>query len=93
MTYFTQNKKTFTLPKADQPLLMEGLVIKNEPRIKILGIIFDQNLKYREHILRARDKGIKAVLALKQLKNLRPEVAKKLFYSKVSSITDYALPM
>ena len=40
-----------------------------------------------------QDKGIKAALALKRLKNLRPEVTRKLFYSKVTSITDYASPI
>lgn len=55
-----------------------------------MGVILDQGLKYRE---RARDKGIKAALALKRLRNLRPEVAGKLFYSKVTSITHYASPI
>ena len=72
---------------------MGGQVIKSKPRIKILGVILDQGLKYREHISGARDKGIKAALALKRLKNPRPEVARKLFYSKVTSITDYASPI
>lgn len=66
-------------------------IIKGEPKIKILGVILDQSLKYREHISKARDKEIKAALALKQLKNLRSKITKKLFYSKVTSITDYAL--
>ena len=93
MTHFTRNKKTLTSPGADQPLIMGGQVIESEPTIKILGVTLDQGLKDREHISGARDKGIKAALALKRVKNLRPEVARKLFYSKVTSITDYASPI
>lgn len=83
MTHFTNNKRLLISPGVDQPLLMRGQVIKSEPRIKILGVILDQGLKYREHISQARDKGIKAALALKRLKNLRPEVARKLFTQKL----------
>lgn len=93
MTHFTQNNRTLTSPGANQLLLMGEQVIESKPTIKILGVTLDQGFKYRKHILGARDKGIKAALAPKRLKNLRPEVARKLFHSKVTSITDYASPI
>lgn len=93
MTHFTRNKRLLTAPGVERPLLMDGQVINNAPMIKIFGVILDQGLRYKEYISAARDKGIKAALALKRLKNLRPEVAKKLFYSKATFFKDYASPI
>lgn len=93
MTHFTCNKRLLRSSGADPSLLMEGQVIKRKPRIKILGVILDQGLEYREHASGARDKRIKTILALKQLKNSRLEVAMKLSYSKVISITDHVSPI
>ncbi len=45
--------------------------------------------KHKEKILKAKDKGIKAALALNQLQNLRLGVKKRLFYSKLTPVTDY----
>lgn len=74
-------------------MIIDGQIINAKLSIKILGVILDQRLRYKEHILRARDKRIKAALALKWLKNLRPEVTKRLFYSKVTLGTDYPSPI
>ncbi len=93
LTYFTRNKRFSDSPNANQPLIMGDQSIVAKPVMKILGVILDSGLKYKEHILRARDKGIKAALALKRLRNLRPETARKLFHSKVTPITDYASPI
>lgn len=69
---------------------MSGQTIKASLQIKILGVILDQALRYKEHVSKAGDKGVKAALALKRLRNLRPETARKLFKSKVAPAMDYA---
>ncbi len=58
--------------------------------VKILGLILDQKLNYKAHIARASKKGVNAALALKRLKNLRPETARRLFQAKVVPVIDDA---
>lgn len=90
LTHFTRNKRRLNATGADLPLLMSGQTIKASPQIRILGVILDQALRYKEHVSKAGDKGVKAALALKRLSNLRPETARKLFKSKVAPAVDYA---
>lgn len=90
LTHFTRNKRRLNAPGADLPLFMSGQTIKASLQIKILGVILDQALRYKEHVSKAADKGVKAALALKRLSNLRPETARKLFKSKVAPAMDYA---
>lgn len=69
---------------------MIGQTIKVSLQIKILGVNLDQALLYKKYVFKEGDKGVKAVLALKKLRNLRLETAQKLFKSKVVSAIDYA---
>lgn len=68
---------------------MDLITIQSSKTIKILGIILDQGLGYIEHIIRARDKGVKAALALKRLQNIRPETSRQLLRATVTSASDY----
>lgn len=90
LTHFTRNNRRPNAPGADVPLVMSGQTIKASPQNKILGVILDQALRYKEHISKAGDKGVKAALALKRLSNLRPETTRKLFKSKVAPAIGYA---
>jgi hypothetical protein len=47
--------------------------------VKLLGVVFDQNLRFKRHIARAGKRGINAVLALKRIKRLTPKIARQLF--------------
>lgn len=62
-------------------------------QVKILGVILDQKLNYKAHIAHASQKGVNAALALKKLKNLRPETAQRLFQAKIVPVVDYASPI
>ncbi|CZT52859.1 uncharacterized protein RSE6_14253 [Rhynchosporium secalis] len=63
--------------KADaQPFTIKGQAVKPKERVKILGVIMDAKLKYREHMARAASKGLEAVLAPKRLKGLSPATAR-----------------
>lgn len=53
----------------------------------------DQKLNYKAHIARASQKGVNAALALKRLKNLRPETARRLFQAKIVPVVDYTSPI
>ena len=50
-------------------------------------------LTYKPHIAKAAKRGIKAALALKRLKNLKPETTCQLFVLTVAPVVDYALPI
>lgn len=89
LTHFTRNKWRLNTPGANLPLLMSGQTIKASLQIKILGVILNQALRYKEHVSKAGDKRVKAALALKRLRNLRPEIARKLFKSIIALAIDY----
>ena len=90
MTHFTLNKKALQSTMALKSLTLNGVCIHPSPKLKLLGVVLDQKLKYHEHIGNAVKRGIAAVLALKRLRNLRPETARRLYSSTVTPVTDYA---
>lgn len=55
-----------------------SLIIKDQriytfQKVKILSVVLDSELHYSSHIARTCKQDINIVLALKQLKNLRPK--------------------
>lgn len=58
--------------------------------IKVLGVILDSRLKYREHIARAASKGLNAAMELKRLKGLSAATSRQLFTATVAPVVDYA---
>lgn len=75
MTHFTRHKKKLREGSETQGITMDQITIHGSKTIKILGVILDQGLRYIEHVTTARDKGIKAALALKHLQNQRPKAS------------------
>lgn len=90
MTHFTRNKKKLLTQGRDSSLTLNGTAIKPSLRLKLLGVVLDQRLQYQEHIGNVAKKGVLATLALKRLRNLRPEMVKRLYISTVIPVTDYA---
>jgi hypothetical protein len=64
-----------------------------EPKdhVKILGVLMDVRLKYKEHIARAASKGLEVVMELQRLRGLSPATAQQLFTLIVAPVVDYAL--
>ncbi|KAJ5555849.1 hypothetical protein N7535_008280 [Penicillium sp. DV-2018c] len=60
------------------------------PNVKLLGVVFDQNLRFREHVARATKRGIRAAHALARLKGVPPATARQLFSSLVQAAVLYA---
>lgn len=58
--------------------------------VKVLGLIMDTRLKYKEHIARASSKGLEAAMQLRRLKGLTPSTARRLFTAMVAPIVDFA---
>jgi hypothetical protein len=51
-------------------IVFKGEVIAPKLEVKILGVIIDSTLQYRNYIARTATKGLNAALALKRLKIL-----------------------
>lgn len=94
LTHFTKNSFKLTAEGAASAHIQFGQeIIKPKPEVKLLGVVFDQKLTYKHHIAKAAKKGIKAALALKRLKNLKPEISRLLFTSTVAPVVVYASPI
>jgi hypothetical protein len=86
--HFTRNQRHRQLPAV--PLNVDGAIVAPVSEVKILGVILDQDLRFKSHIGKAAGKGMTAVLALRRLRGLPPSVARQLFISTVASKIDYA---
>lgn len=73
----------------------ESFIIKRqavEPKdhIKILEVLIDTRLKYKEYIARAASKGLETAMELRQLRDLFLSTARQLFTSTITLVVDYA---
>ena len=72
------------------PFMIKGQVIVPSATAKILGVLMDTQLRYKQHIARATTKGLLAALALKRLRLVSPRTARQLFGATVAPVVDYA---
>ena len=81
-------------PKAHKsdsgPFTIKGETVEPRDHVKILGVVMDTRLKYKEHIARAASKGLDAAMELRRLRGLTPAAARQLFTSTVAPVVDYA---
>jgi hypothetical protein len=75
---------------SSEPFTIKEQIIEPKSHVKILGIIMDTKLRYKEHIVKTATKGLKAALKLKRLKGLFPSASRQLFTSTVAPTVDYA---
>ena len=73
-----------------EPFTIKGQAVRPKDHVKILGVVMDAKLKYKEHMARAASKGLKAVMELKRLRGLSPATARQLFAATVAPVVDYA---
>ncbi|XP_044715307.1 reverse transcriptase (RNA-dependent DNA polymerase) domain-containing protein [Hirsutella rhossiliensis] len=67
-----------------------GNDVKPKSNVKLLGVIMDKALRFKEHIARAAAKGLAAAMCLKRLKMASPRMARQLFVATVAPAMDYA---
>jgi ribonuclease HI len=84
--HFTRNKER----SSDVPFTVKGDMVKPKESVKILRVVMDCELRYKQHIARTAAKGLTAALALKRLKMLSPRTARQLFIATVTPVMDYA---
>ncbi|KAJ5152544.1 hypothetical protein N7492_009824 [Penicillium capsulatum] len=73
-----------------EPFTIKGQTVVPQDHVKILGLLMDTRLKYKEHIARAASKGLEAAMELRRLRGLTPASARQLFTSTVAPVVDYA---
>ncbi|KAJ5100792.1 hypothetical protein N7456_006844 [Penicillium angulare] len=72
------------------PFTIKGQTVAPKDHVKILGVVMDTRLKYKEHIARAASKGLEAAMELRRLRGLSTATARQLFTSTVAPVVDYA---
>lgn len=91
LIHFTQNTRKISAEMALPPALkIGGQLIYGQNEVKLLGVVFDKKLTYKEHIAKVLKRGITAALSLKRLRNLHPKSTRQLFKSTVAPLVDYA---
>ena len=75
---------------ATEPFTIKGQAVSPKDCVKILGVLMDAKLKYKEHIAKAASKGLEAVMELRRLRGISPSTARQLFTSTVAPVVDYA---
>ncbi|KAJ5288046.1 hypothetical protein N7478_003732 [Penicillium angulare] len=73
-----------------EPFTIKGQTVTPKDHVKVLGLLMDSRLKYKEHIARAASKGLEAAMELRRLRGLSPATARQLFTSTVAPVVDYA---
>ena len=84
--HFTRNARLLCGDTID----IQGEAMKPQPTVKILGVVMDTKLLYREHLARAATRGLRAAMALQRLSMLSPPTARQLFTAAVAPVVDYA---
>ncbi|KAF4337193.1 reverse transcriptase [Fusarium beomiforme] len=73
-----------------EPFTIKGERVFPKDQVKILGIVMDSRLYYKQHIARAATKGLEAAMELKRLKGMAPSTTRQLFTAMVAPAVDYA---
>jgi ribonuclease HI len=89
LIHFTRAPNT-KIPRPQNAVSFMGVPIAPAEQVKLLGVIFDPELRFQQHAVRAATRGIKQAFALSRLKGLRPRAARQLYLATVTSRMDYA---
>ena len=81
--------ESLSSPPSTSPPCYNKLVAPKR-QAKILGVIMDSELRFKEHIASAATKGLKAAMALRRLRMTSPSTARRLFGATVAPMVDCA---
>jgi pyridoxal biosynthesis lyase PdxS len=70
--------------------MIKGKAIEPVSSTKILGVIMDSELRYKQQVARAATKGLIAVMALRRLQGLPLAIVRRLFEDSIVPVVDYA---
>jgi hypothetical protein len=86
LIHFTRNAEK----DCQEPLIIKGKEIQPKQEVKLLGVLMDKKLRFKGHMERAANKGLKAALALRRLRGLNPRTSRQLFMATIAPAMDYA---
>jgi hypothetical protein len=72
------------------PFMIKGERVTPSNTAKILGVVMDTELRYKQHIAKAATRGLRAAMALRRLRMVSPSAARQLFGATVVPVVDYA---
>jgi hypothetical protein len=77
--------------KSKQTTVRVGMeTITSSNSIKLLGVVLDAKLLFHEHVAKVAQRGHRAALALRRLRDMRPMTARQIFEATVTPMVDYA---
>ncbi|KAJ5340349.1 hypothetical protein N7541_009473, partial [Penicillium brevicompactum] len=71
-------------------VVVNGTAVSPSPVAKLLGVSFDQEMRWKEHVQQVIKHATKVTVALGGLRHLRPEQMRQLYQSCVTPVVDYA---
>ena len=74
-----------------EPFTIKGQTVTPKDYVKILGVIMDSSLKYKEHIARAAAKGLVAGDGTQETEGPVPGDSAQLFTATVAPVVDCAM--
>ena len=86
LVHFTRNCNL----QSNTPITIKGTEILPKSETKVLGVIMDSGLRFKNHIQKISNKGLRAVLALKRMRAMTSPTARPLFNATVAPVIDYA---
>ncbi|KAF6515169.1 hypothetical protein HZS61_005075 [Fusarium oxysporum f. sp. conglutinans] len=73
-----------------EPFTIKGEKVSPKDQVKVLGLVMDSRLHYKQHMDRAATRGLEAAMELKRLKGMAPSTTRQLFTAMVAPVVDYA---
>jgi hypothetical protein len=86
LIHFTRKKSEQTKGK----LVIQGATIEPSATAKLLGVVCDRELRWKEHVQQAVNRATKVNIALAGLRHLRPSQMRQVYQACVTPIMDYA---
>jgi hypothetical protein len=71
-------------------IIVNGTAVRPSNTAKLLGVVFDQELRWKYHIQQAVKRATKTTIALCGLRHLRPEQMRQLYQACITPVVDYA---
>jgi exonuclease III/ribonuclease HI len=90
LIHFVPAGRQKKIPRPMQALRIEGALVGPSDSVKILGVVLDSGLNFKEHVARAAKRGWHCASTLPRLRGVRPSTARQLYETIVTSRIDYA---
>jgi ribonuclease HI len=71
-------------------IIVNGTVVRPSNTAKLLGVVFDQESRWKDHVQQAVKRATKTTIALCGLRYLRPEQMRQLYQACITPVVDYA---